>query len=300
MKIVHIDELPVQSRQPRGREGKSVKTSIIMQGDPSRLDNFNFRILYDEAGDIYSPRHHHNFCQFYYMLDGDYDFGQTGHAKQGWLVYVPEGAYYGPQSGTPHTRIAVQFGGPSGSGFLEPRQHTQAFEELKQLGVFEKGIFKRHADVPGRRTQDSYEAIWEHVRQRPIGYAEPQYANPIFMNPAGFPWEPVDGSAGTDQKVLGILSSARLKAASYRLQPGATFSASGRGMYTVLSGTGSVTGNGYRKLSTVYLEDGEEATFTAAELTEMVQFGLPTLDQISKQPPAPRVEEPSENTYATA
>jgi hypothetical protein len=32
----------------------------------------------------------------------------------------------------------------------------------------------------------------------------------------------------------------------------------------------------------------------------MVQFGLPTLDQISKQPPAPRVEEPSENTYATA
>jgi len=27
---------------------------------------------------------------------------------------------------------------------------------------------------------------------------------------------------------------------------------------------------------------------------------LPTLDQISKEPPAPRVEEPSENTYATA
>ena len=43
MKIVHIDELPVQSRQPRGREGKSVKTSAIMQGDPSRLDNFNFQ-----------------------------------------------------------------------------------------------------------------------------------------------------------------------------------------------------------------------------------------------------------------
>jgi hypothetical protein len=120
------------------------------------------------------------------------------------------------------------------------------------------------------------------------------------MNPAGFPWEPVEDSAGTDQKVLGVLSSAHLKAASYRLQPGATFSASGRGMYIVLSGTGSVTGNAYRKLSTVYLEDREEATFTAAELTEIVQFGLPTLDQISKQPPAPRVEEPSENTYATA
>lgn len=63
MNIVHIDELAVQSRQPRGRIGKSVKTSAIMHGDPSRVDNFNFRILYDEAGDIYSPRHHHNFCQ---------------------------------------------------------------------------------------------------------------------------------------------------------------------------------------------------------------------------------------------
>ena len=154
---------------------------------------------------------------------------------------------------------------------------------------------------PAGGAQDSYEAIWEHVRQQPIGYPEPQYANPIFMNPAGFPWEPVEGSAGTDQKVLGVLSSAHLKAASYQLYgSGATFSASGRGMYIVLSGTGSVGGNAYRKLSTVYLEDGEEAAFTAAELTEMVQFGLPTLDQISTEPPAPRVEEPSENTYATA
>ena len=299
MDIVHIDELVVQSRQPRGREGKSVKTSAILHGDPSRLDNFNFRILYDEAGDIYSPRHHHNFCQFYYMLEGDYDFGQTGHAKEGWLVYVPEGAFYGPQSGTPHTRIAVQFGGPAGSGFLDAKQHSQAFEELKQLGVFEKGIFKRNPDVPGPRAQDSYEAIWEHVRQRPIGYPEPQYPNPIFMNPAGFAWEPVQGLAGVDQKVLGILSSAHLKAACYRLQPGATFTAQGRAAYIVLSGGGSVDGNGYRKLSTVYLEDGEQARITADEITELVQFGLPTLDQISTEPPAPRVES-GEETYATA
>ena len=36
MDIVHIDELVVQSRQPRGREGKQVKTSAIMHGDPDR------------------------------------------------------------------------------------------------------------------------------------------------------------------------------------------------------------------------------------------------------------------------
>jgi hypothetical protein len=298
MRIVHIDELPVQSRQPRGREGKSVKTSAIMHGDPSRLDNFNFRILYDEAGDIYSPRHHHNFCQFYYMLEGDYDFGQTGHAKEGWLVYVPEGAFYGPQSGTPHTRIAVQFGGPAGSGFLDAKQHTAAFEQLKQLGVFEKGIFKRNPDVPGPRAQDSYEAIWEHVRQRPIGYPDPQYANPIFMNPAGFPWAPVEGAPGVDQKLLAVLTSAQLKAACYRIAPKATFAASGRAVLIVLSGTGSVDGNGYRTLSTVYLDEGETAEFVADEVTEIVQFGLPTLGQISSEPPTPRAVD--EAAYASA
>ena len=137
------------------------------------------------------------------------------------------------------------------------------------------------------------------MRQRPIGYPEPQYPNPIFMNPAGFAWEPVAGVAGVDQKVLGILSSAHLKAACYRIQPGATFTLRGRDAYIVLSGGGSVDGDGYRKLSTVYLEDGEQARITADEVTELVQFGLPTLDQISPEPPAPRVES-DEETYATA
>lgn len=294
MRIVHIDELPVQSRQPRGREGKSVKTSIIMHGDPERLDNFNFRILYDEAGDIYSPRHHHNFCQFYYMLEGDYDFGQSGHAKPGWLVYVPEGAYYGPQSGTPHTRIAVQFGGPAGSGFLDSRQHAAAFEDLKNHGVFENGIYKRNPDFPGPREQDSYEAIWEHVRKRPIGYPEPQYPNPIFFNPAGFPWEPSDKSPGVQQKLLGVVSSARLRAAMFKVEKGATFTADGRGIYIVLSGAGSIGGDGYRKLSTLYLDEAETADVVADETTEIVLFGLPTLAQIAAEPPAPREVEPHE------
>ena len=298
MRIVHIDDLPRQSRPPRGREGKSVKTSIIMQGDPERLDNFNFRILYDEAGDIYSPRHHHNFCQFYYMLEGDYDFGQAGHAQQGWLVYVPEGAWYGPQSGTPHTRIALQFGGPAGSGFLDSKQHTAAFEDLKNFGVFEKGIFKRNPGVPGPASQDSYEAIWEHVRQRPIGYAQPQYANPIFMNPAAFPWEPTDAD-GVEHKLLAVLSSAHLKAACYRIQDGASLRAEGRGMFIVLSGKGSIDGNPYRKLSTVYVDEGETAQIAAVEETELVQFGMPTLSQIADEPPAPHTDE-ADQTFPSA
>jgi hypothetical protein len=276
MKIVHIDELPVQSRQPRGREGKSVKTSIIMQGDSSRRDNFNFRILYDEVGDIYSPRHHHNFCQFYYMLDGDYDFGQTGHAKQGWLVYVPEGAFYGPQSGTPHTRIAVQFGGPSGSGFLDARQHTQAFEELKQLGVFEKGIFKRNADVPGQRTQDSYEAIWEHVNKRKLVYPKPRYGEAILMKPDNFEWEPSAAERGVSKKQLCAFSERNLQLSVLKVEPGARGAVPSRvGIQVgfVLQGAGAANGEPLRRHSA--FSGREEFVLTSDEGMEVLIVGLP-------------------------
>jgi hypothetical protein len=110
---------------------------------------------------------------------------------------------------------------------------------------------------------------------------------------------PSPARATTTRSSIGILTSAHLKVASYRLQPGAAFTAESRAIYIVLSGSGSVDGNGYRKLSTVYLEDGEQARFTADEVTELVQFGLPTLDQIATEPPAPRIES-DEETYAIA
>src|SRR5438552_915000 len=164
MKLVHIDELPVKYKQSRGREGTTQSKLIMTGDDPNRPDNFSFRIIRAE-GDRFSPRHHHNFAQFYYVLEGEPSFGPHAQLRPGWLGYVPEGTWYGPLKGPPHTLIVLQHGGPSGLGIIGFDQHTEAFEALKKTGVFEKGIYRptpSPGEAPGK-AQDSYEAIWEYV-----------------------------------------------------------------------------------------------------------------------------------------
>ncbi len=54
--------------------------------------------LYSQTGDFYSPRHHHNFAQWRYQLEGECNFEKNGVATPGVLTFIPEGAYYGPQT----------------------------------------------------------------------------------------------------------------------------------------------------------------------------------------------------------
>src|SRR5271168_1677766 len=252
MKILHTDELPIISRTPRGREGAMTRTKLIMTGDASRADNFSFRMLWTQA-DLYSPRHHHNFAQFSYVMEGESDFGVAGKVRAGTLMYMPEGVWYGPQTGPAQAIIALQHGGPSGWGMIGSDQHTQALEELKTTGTFAKGLYRPNS---GGRAQDSYEAIWEHIRQRRIVYPKPQYSNPIFMDTHNFPWVPARDAPGVEEKAYGTFTAAKYGAASYRLEPGASFAVKERGMFIFFHGTGSIDQNVYRAMTTLYLEDG--------------------------------------------
>ena len=99
----------------------------------------------------------------------------------------------------------------------------------------------------------SYPASWENPNSRHRGQA------------LGGGVEVLLRSLHSD--LLAVLTSAQLKAACYRLAPQAAFTATGRAIFIALSGAGSVDGEGYRKLSTVYLDDGEEAEFVADEIT---------------------------------
>jgi hypothetical protein len=276
MKMVHIDELPVKYRQSRGREG-TTQSSLIMTGDdPNKPDNFSFRIIRAEA-DRFSPRHHHNFAQFYYVLEGEPSFGPNASLQPGWLGYVPEGTWYGPLKGPAHTLIVLQHGGPSGLGIIGFDQHTDAFEALKKIGVFEKGIYR---PTPGPaeaalKAQDSYEAIWEHIRKRPAVYPEPQYGSSILINTNIFPWTPLPGFPGVQERAFGTFTSCKYGAAGYELEPGANFVAAGRGMYIVLCGRGSIADGTFRKLTCLFLDTGERETFCAAETTEILFLGLP-------------------------
>ncbi len=113
--------------------------------------------------------------------------------------YFPEGVYYGPQSQDPSINcktIVLQFGGASGSGYLSQAEVKAGMDELKADGEFKDGIFRRRADVEGKRNIDGYQAIWEHVNDRPMVYPKPRYPQPIFMDPATYDWVPVEGSPG--------------------------------------------------------------------------------------------------------
>jgi len=95
------------------------------------------------------------------------------------------------------------------------------------------------------------------------------------MNPKGYRWMPLEGSVGVEEKALGTYSDCKIRCASYRLHPGATFNAAGRGIYLVLSGRGLIEGQTFRQYTAVYLDTGESTRFKATETSEILLLGMP-------------------------
>lgn len=280
MKIVGIEDTELaKSPNVRGGSGHSTRVlfdSTILDADPSRLDNFYAGISILGEGEFSTPRHRHNFDQWRFVIKGEADFGD-GVLKEGMLGYFPEGAYYGPQNDKNVTVIVVQFGSVSGSGYIERGIAKAAHTEMKahNTGYFEDGTYYRNPGVEGPPSQDGNEAIFEYVTKRPVVYPEPQYAQAILINPKAFPWAPKAGAAGTYERFLGTFSSCRLGASTYRLDPGATLEVSGRGIFVVLSGSGTLEARPYGTWTAMYLDAGETGRFSASEETEIVGLGLP-------------------------
>ena len=198
----------------------------------------------------------------------------------GMVGYFPEAVYYGPQSQDPNIAcktIVLQFGGASASGYLSQAEVQAGMQELRQEGEFKDGVFRRRADVEGKRNMDGYQAIWEHVNARPMVYPKPRYPQPIFMDPASYEWVPVAGQPGVAEKLLGVFTERRSEASFFRLDAGASFVARGKGVYMVTHGSGTAGGQPLRALTTIYLDAGETVTFTAQAETELLHFGLPDL-----------------------
>jgi len=283
MKIVQGDQMPIDGQASNVRTG-TLKKQVFLTGNEGTPGNFKFGLFY-QTGDFYSPRHRHNFDQFRFQIEGDADFDRNGTMLPDSIGYFPEGAYYGPQTSTGANIVAVvQFGGPSGSGYLSQRQVDSAFEEMKEFGSFDKGVFRRNEGVPGKKNMDSFQATWEYANQRPMVYPKPQYADPILMNPEQFRWMPLAGAKGVEVKAFGTFTDCLIVCARYRVAANASFTARGRGLFLVLSGTGSVEGEPTRRYTAAYLEDGEQVTFQAVEATEIQLLGLPSESLIRRQP----------------
>lgn len=281
MKIVQGDEAPLV----RGLEyrGGMFHSRRLLEGKPGAIDNFQLSVGVSQ-GDFYSPRHRHNFEQIRVQLDGALSYDRDGTMTAGIVGYFPEGVFYGPQSQRPEdvaTAAVLQFGGASGSGYLSNAETRKAMEELKQLGDFKDGVFRRREPFHGKKNADGNQAIWEHHHKRPIVFPKPRYPEPIMMDPKNFAWVPVKDAPGVSEKLLGMFTERRTEAGLYKLDPGASLTVTGNGVFLVLHGAGKAGDQTMRKLTAWHLARGESLKVTASEETEIMHFGLPNLDGVT-------------------
>lgn len=288
MKILRIDDVPLQkSNNARGGKGYvqyNIFDSAKLGRDPHRIDNFRLNLSITEDGDMFTPRHRHDFSQYRYIIEGEADYAMGEPQRAGVLNLCVDGTYYGPTSNMVGATLVVQFGSVSGAGYIDRKDIVKGMEELKKRneGYIEDGTYYRNPGVEGPVSQDANEAIFELIRGQPVQYPEPEYSNPVMVNSNAIPWLPLDGVPGVEQKYMGSFSSAQYFCARYKLDPGASLRPDSRGIYFVLSGTGTVEGEPYGKWTSVYLDDGEQAAFTASETSDVLYLGMPTMDAIRK------------------
>ncbi len=277
MRIVHGDELQEVVRNFEHRQG-TFRHRKLMTGEVGTAGNFALEMV-RTTDDFFSPRHKHNFDQVRFQLEGEFDFDRNGKMTPGIIGYFPEGTPYGPQSSSVSSlTLVLQFGGASGSGYMTQEQMEAGIAELKRHGRFEKGVYRRNADVEGKRNLDGYQAVWEHVNKLPMRYPEPRYHDPIMMNPAHFDWVAADDATGVHEKLMGVFTERRCELGFVRLEPKARYRAAGRRIFFVTDGAGRLAGNDYRRHTTLFCERGEEMVFEASTTTEILVLGLPRLE----------------------
>jgi hypothetical protein len=102
-----------------------------------------------------------------------------------------------------------------------------------------------------------------------------------MMDAANYEWAPVKGAKGVSEKLFGVWTERRTEAGLIRLEAGASYDVSGRGIYLVLSGGGECEGKPLKQYSAVYVDAGQHATLRARETMEFLHYGLPDLSDMA-------------------
>jgi hypothetical protein len=284
MHITHAVESTQGSNAVRGGN-REFKT--LLRGDDNSPGNFRLSFV-RQSGELYVPRHKHNFDQLRMCLEGEpQNYGKNKWINPGEVVYFPEGTPYGPEDSQSHRlSITLQFGGASGSGYLGSDKVSAAIEQMKAFGSFEKGVFTRSGELlPGqKRNQDSYEAIWEHVNKRKLVYPTPRYEEPIRMIPAGFAWVPT-GQKGVAKKLLGAFSERDCAISMLKVDAGARGHIAPHRACQVgfaVSGEGEASGNAIRKYTAFSLEANEACELASSGGTELLLVALPLVGEVER------------------
>jgi hypothetical protein len=278
MDIVHGADLEWSEGEEKHREGR-LSFKNIFKGTPGTLENYRL-VLTRNNGLYRSPRHHHNFDQVRFCLEGKLNIAPGVDIAAGDAGYFPEGAFYGPQDDgeTKRLSLTLQFGGASGSGFMSSEQMRLGHAELSKRGKFEGGAF-HFGD--SRRKQDAYEAIWEHVFKRPMVYPEPRYPGPILFKTASFSWWPV--SRGVQRKLLGTFTERATQLELIRLEANSSVTLAppnAQLLVFILSGAGTCGDVRLKQYSAVRIEPGETASIQCADTLEAFVISLPLLTHL--------------------
>jgi mannose-6-phosphate isomerase-like protein (cupin superfamily) len=211
----------VRGRGVNGQDGGTVQASMY-PFDPG-IPGLNIRFSYDRVRDgFFSPRHHHNFDQFRYVLSGSINIGKNNDLREGECGYFPEGTFYGPQDQKGEgVQLVMQFPGPEAAYYMLGAESRAAAEKLvARGGVFENGAFRGTGPDGRPLNKDGFEAVWEAHNEQPVRYADQRYTDPVMMKTGAFKWLPDPRREGVDVKYLGTFNEYRTSLAEWRLKPG--------------------------------------------------------------------------------
>ncbi len=274
MRITQFDDIPYTERLPRHRDGRFEFKSLMI-GDPASPGNFNFEAV-RTYGDFFSPRHRHNFDQYRFQLEGQFDYDRNGKMVPGCVGYFPESTPYGPQSSSEDSlTLVLQVGGSSGAGYLSRQEFLAGSAELQRLGEFKRGAFMQQGEDGHKRNKDGFEAVWEYVRNRKLEYAAPRYQDPVFMHPENFSWLSSAADPGVCLKHLGTFGERCTAVGLIRLERGAAWTLPARSLCFVLSGEGCAGDARWKARSTLHVDEGESVRLGASSSAELLRFGLP-------------------------
>ena len=255
--------------------------SLLLTGEEDAPNNYRATFEAGIDGESSSPRHHHNFEQIRYVLEGDYSIGTDQILPAGHIGYFPESSYYGPQLRKPNVRmLTLQFGGPSGNGLLSVQQRRKGLEALLERGgTLEGGMYVTVDEDGNRHNQDAFEALWEHLSGEKIVYPRSRYDSIILIDPGGFGWVD-DEHEGVTRKPLGTFSERDTRLGFVRLEKGASIPLGTEPSPEILFlKQGSISHNGevHAPLTAfaTATHDGPEP-LTAEEDSELLYIKLPT------------------------
>ncbi|KAI9657018.1 MAG: hypothetical protein M1821_003184 [Bathelium mastoideum] len=280
MEVTHGRDLSYGTLGAKIR-GDGLSFKHLAQGVDGTPENFS--LVLGKQADFYSPRHHHNFDQFRYAIQGDFNLTPTLTLQQGQLSYHPEGVYYGPQDDGPEERVllVLQLGGASGQGYISFGQISAAREALCQTGRFEKGKYFRNDGSP---PVDAHEAVSTYVTGvEKMVFPEGRYHEPICMNPESFRWRPVGAQQGGQnawKKLLGVFSERETRVEMLKIEGKGSLTVGGGDaieLVYVLKGVGSVGGEELLQESTIKLNQAAKCEISSSSGVELLHFVMPML-----------------------